>query len=250
MGKLYELLAVEEDRSGKCKKIIEETSSTFKNKASHFMEDIIIFKPTAEGEKEVVEGNIQMVTTVAAKMNYTSEVIAEYLDVFAQKEYTNAKAKANVELADGTLFLKDVPATALLGLERELNKMMEMYNLMPTLEPGVNWQSAPDRGTDIYKMVDNRFRTAKVIQPLVLYPHSDKHPAQVKEITKDIVTGVVEKTIHSSKLTPAQKSEILTRLDNLKIAVKKARMRANAEEVVSISLGKQIMDYINKGIKQ
>jgi len=247
MGKLHELLAVEEDRRGKATKIINESVSTFKNKQNHFIEQLVTFKPISETETNRVEGHLAMTTTVMDKLNYATKTLAKYYDVVLQKETTNTMAKSDVVLPDGTVFLTNVPATGLLALEKELAKAMEMYNALPTLEPGVPWEACPDKGDGVFFTKESKIRTKKITKPVVLYEATKEHPAQVKEAVEDVHTGNVETVIYSSKLTSKDKSELLDRLDNLKTSVKKARMRANAQKVESLNVGKKVFAYLNEG---
>lgn len=250
MSKLHELLAVEEDRRGKANKIALETQKVFKSHPNYFIEQIVTFKPHSEEEDELVEGHIAMTTTVKDRLDYTSKAISNYFDVFVQKENANTEAKADVVLFDGTTFMKDVPATALLALEKELGKLMTMYDAIPTLEATVKWADADDRGEGFKTTTTVRRRTKKITKPVVMYPHSEQHPAQVKEVSEDIETGLIEQLTTSSKLTSLEKSNIIGRLDNLKIAIKKARMRANTVKVPSINVGKKIFSYIHNGTIQ
>jgi len=247
MGKLHEVLAVEEDRKGQAKKILLEADKTFKNKQGHFEENIQVFKPLAEGAEDITEAHTPMVTTVEDKLEYVADVVAKYLDVAYQKENANTEAFADVVLDDGTVLLEKVPATALLGLERELKNIADVYSSIPTLEPGFLWSS--DETTGNYKTYSRRDRTKKEIQFKTIAQATKEHPAQVAQISQDVVTGVIEHTKLSSKFTSSHKSELLDRLDELKRAVKKARMRANSVEVQTVKVGKKLFNYINKGLK-
>lgn len=247
MGKMHELLAVEADRNGKATKIINESLSTFKNKQGHFVEQIVNFKPFAEGDEDRLEGHMAMTTTVMDKLKYASKTLASYYDVVFQKECTNTIAKSDVVLSDGTVFLTAVPATALLALEKELGRIMDVYNSLPTLEPGVPWKACPDKGEGVFTNVESKIRTKKITKPVVLYAATKEHPAQVREMNEDVPVGLVETSIFSSKLTSKDKSELLDRLDNLKTAFKKARMRANCQKVEAGNIGKKVFDYLNEG---
>jgi hypothetical protein len=44
--------------------------------------------------------------------------------------------------------------------------------------------------------------------------------------------------------SPARKAEVLNNLDVLRNAVKKARMRANNSDLVSIKIGQDLLDFI------
>ena len=87
MGKLHEILAIEEDRRGKAKKIVSETTKTFKDKQNHFVSTIHVYKPVGEEEKDQVVGQTERVTTVNDKLGYTTNALVEYIDAFLQRNY-------------------------------------------------------------------------------------------------------------------------------------------------------------------
>jgi len=247
LGKLHEILAVEEDKKGKAKKLVQEAIKTFKDKQGHFVAQTTIFKPFSEDEEERLEGEQAMAVTVRSKLKYVTKAISDYFDVAYQKGLTNTHAKSDIVLEDGTVLAKDIPATGLLFLEQELKELRSLYDSIPTLEPTVPWEKTDPESKDaIRHYTQSRIRTKKVTKPVVLYEATKEHPAQVKEVSEDIQTGTVETRLSSSKLSPAQKSDILARLDNVISAVKKARMRANCEEVKPAKVGKVLFDYINQ----
>jgi hypothetical protein len=122
----------------------------------------------------------------------------------------------------------------LLGLEEKLKRLREVFDKIPTLPPGIEWKPDPDRGDNVYKMSypEVTRRTRKVTKPVVLYEATDKHPAQVKEVSEDIPVGKFTKVAWSGMMSPAEKSRLLARVDRLSRAVKQARQRANTTEVV------------------
>jgi hypothetical protein len=50
-------------------------------------------------------------------------------------------------------------------------------------------------------------------------------------------------------ITPAQKAELLERIDNLQRAVKIARQKANEQEVQKTRVANKIFDYVNAPLK-
>jgi len=248
MSKLHEVLAVEEGLAGTAKKIIEETRVTFEKKPEHFQGAVKIYQPFAEGsvEDERPVERKELVTTVADRLAYTLASITPWLDAVLQKEATNQTACAAIEV-DGVIIAKDVPATFLLGLETKLKDLREVCDKIPTLQAGIAWELDPTQdGTGVYKTKHpiERLRTEKVTKPVVLYPHSDKHPAQVKEVSEDKNVGKWVDTHWSGMYSPAQKSALLGRIDTLLRAVKQARQRANCAEVLSVSIGDKLSQFI------
>lgn len=244
-GKLHELLAAEEDLKGMAKRITAETEVTFNKKQSHFVEQIVEFEPLEEGKQTMIEGHTPMIETVNGKLDYFANAMSQYLDAFYQKEDTNTIAKADIVLDDNSVLAKDVPATALLGLERELKKIHQVYSNIPTLEPTMVWEDDNNTGAGIRLASQAKVRTKKIVKPFVLAEATDRHPAQVEKVSEDVPVGTLKTIYRSSKLTPARKSELLGRVDALSRAVKKARMRANSVEHKTTTIGKSIFNYLN-----
>jgi len=67
------------------------------------------------------------------------EQFSEYLDVQATRDLGNTRARASV-VVDGVNILKDVPATLLLTLEKELDKIQTFFAELPELDPAEEWQ--------------------------------------------------------------------------------------------------------------
>jgi hypothetical protein len=187
-----------------------------------------------------------MVDRVREKIKYTTQSWTKYLDSVFQKESANQKAVADLALDDGTVIQKAVPATVLLGLESKLKEIRGMYESVPTLAPGENWEKDPKTGE--WKAVSERLRTIKEQTPVVMVQPTQFHPAQVQMVTKDVRTGRIVTTKQSSLFTPAEKSAVLGRVDDLIRAVKRARMRANNVEVDPGAIGDKLFNYIHKDI--
>jgi hypothetical protein len=168
------------------------------------------------------------------------------MDAFLQKERTNQNAKADIVIGD-VVVASDVPATALLGLEKRLKEIRQVYEAIPTLQQGIAWEECPELGEGIYKATrpEIRTKTEKQMIPVVLYEATKEHPANVKEVVKDIVVGHFTEEKRSGMVTSAQKSMWLARIDELIQAVKRARKRANNEEVFKVEIGQKLMSFIH-----
>ena len=248
-AKLHELLAVEPDLEGAYQKIIKETIYTFDKRIAHFVSQtrsLEIFE-SQEGDPEPPIEHKAMDTTVADKLAYQKGHIIRYIDAVYQKEATNQIAKADI-IINGAVIAKDVAVTALLGLERFIGRIRDTYNSIPTLPPGIEWDLSPDDGPNIYKRrhPKKEYKTEKRIVPQILYKHTPEHPAQVREISETVNVGMYTRHELCSLMTPAQKSELLARIDELLRGVKQARQRANRQEIVKVNIGKVLFDYIHK----
>jgi hypothetical protein len=116
---------------------------------------------------------------------------------------------------------------------------------IPTLDPAKGFTEDKDRGNGVYVAREVRKRrTQKEQIPLVLYPHSDKHPAQTQLITKDVEVGTIVEQEWSGLVTPAVKSRMLERVEELRRAVKQARARANDVQVEEVNVGAAMLGYV------
>ena len=247
-GKLHELLAVEPDLEGAYQKIIKETIHTFTKRTDHFngfTRILEIFAHT-EGDPEPPAERKAMDTTVHDKLMYQKDHIIRYMDAVLQKEATNQTAKADLEI-DGLMIAKDIPVTFLLALERFLSRIRETYSAIPTLPPGIDYDTASDEGENIYKRrhPKKEYKTEKRIVPQILYEATKNHPAQVDKINETFNVGMYTRQETCSMMTPAEKSVLLGRIDKALRAIKIARQKANRAEVINREMGSIIFDYIH-----
>jgi hypothetical protein len=251
MAKLHELLAVEADTEGYYKKALVEVAALFKNKPTHFtghhktlklLEDVSNAEELQTAEEEFVK----ITTTVPSELEYFEDVVSKYLDVVYQKDLSNQKACADIVLADGTTLASNVPATTLLGLESKLRAVRYVFEEIPTLQPGIDWKLDESQGQYIYldQHPQTTTKTKKSFDFKILTQATDKHPAQVEKWNVDVPVGVFTRIKWSSALSVADKSKLLGKLDNVIQAVKKARQRANEQEVPQGKIAKKLFDYI------
>jgi len=246
MGKMHELLAVEADREAIYKKFVDEAINTFSKKVDHFMGQVRLLDMFDDSQKNLnTTDRKELVTTVDEKLSYVEDAAIKYFDVVLQKEKTNQAAVADLEV-DGQVLATGLPATFLLGLETKLKFIRGMYEAIPTLDPGIEWDPDTSEKSGVYKTVhpDEKFKTAKTFQFRILVPPTDKHPAQVEKWEEQIPVGKYTTTAWSGKLSPGKKAYILGRIDKLIQAAKQARMRANNIDVVSMIIGEKIFDFI------
>lgn len=245
MAKLHELLAVEGDLEGTNKAILAETIHSFAKKPGLFFGYMKRLEMFDEGAPEPPAEIQEMTSTVMEKMRYAAGHIIRYLDAILQKEATNQLAQADL-VVDGEVIAKDLPATFLLGLEARLKKVREVVAAMPTLPVGKKWEIDPTRGEDVYRCVtpDEKFKTAKTFRHKVLYEATEHHPAQIEkwEETENVGKYIVD--TWSGMITSAQKSTLLGRLDKLIQGAKKARQRANTQEVIKLKIGDELFKYL------
>lgn len=200
------------------------------------------YKPVDEdGEKYPDESQkVQMNTTDL--LQRAKEAKVELFDTVAQKDYANMSATADV-VVDGKVLVKQAPVPYLLFLEKQLTDIRTFVGALPVLDPNEDW--ALDAGNGIYKSkAVTTHRTKKVTKPLVLFPATDKHPAQTQVITEDVVVGFWEQVKMSGAMEERAQKALLKKVESLLDAVKQAREEANNSDAPKVDVGGELLGYI------
>lgn len=250
MTKLHELLAVEGDLRTQAESCRGDLKNTFEKKSHHFTKKVVTFKSNAEGMPDKVESQLELQTTVHKELAWIGEKLAKAIDVGHQIDTANTQATADVTLDDGTILLKSVPATSLLRLEHRVGEIRDLIHAIPTLDPAKGFQLAPTEGSGVFQARDEeKPRTEKKFDFVVMVPATKEHPAQVKELMRDVPTGRVLTQEWSTLITVADKGDMLDRVELLLRAIKKARAVANALEVdvKGNKIGDVVLDYVFHG---
>lgn len=244
--KLHHVLAVE---SGIKHKSADKLTVIYKSfqKPDLFNGHIKTFSPRFDPDSQNYENlpddrkNVQQ--NVGDCVRTIREQHTELFDLAYKRDVANCIAKADIAV-DGNIILKDAPVTYLLWLGHQLDDLHAEVKKIPTLDPADKWKHDKEQNlfaTDATEQV----RTKKVQVPLVLAPATDKHPAQVKEVTEDVRTGNWKTIKYSSAMPADERDAILTRVEKLQNAVKQARETANSVEVPETgSVGKLIYDFV------
>lgn len=248
--KLHEHLAIESDLKNKSNAITEETVVTFNKKADHFLGVLRTLKMVSvDREHEEAAGEVRkdLVTTVDDKLKYTWESIAPYFDGLLTKEKANQSAMADL-VVNGEVIAKDIPATFLLGMEERLKAVRALYDAVPTQQPGISWVPDPTKGPGVFRAEhpERVQKTEKDFQFRELSKATDKFPAQIEKWEASKVVGTYTTEKWTSMWTPAEKSLRLGRVDELLKAVKQARQRANAIDVVELEIGEKFRQFIHR----
>jgi hypothetical protein len=254
MTKLHELLAAEGNLETQAIQTRTDLANTFEKKRHLFEEKRTTFQSNEEGKPATTEAQSDIQSTVRRELAWIVPHLAKAMDAGLQVADANTKARADVVLDDdaGTVLLKDIPATALLELEKRLTDwVLHLSKAIPTLDPAKGFQDDPQRGGGIYKAREvNKARTKKDVRVVVLHEPTKEHPAQTQLVPVDLVVGTISEQEWSGLITPAEKSEILDRAEQTIRAVRKARSRANDQEVeTNLKMGKALLGFVFDGKK-
>lgn len=246
-AKLHELLAVETSLRTQAEATTADLKNTFEKKGNHFVERVVTYRSKKEGEPDKQDHQLKLQTSVAQELEWIQGKIAAAIDAAHQIDVANTSAKADVTLDSGVVIAANVPATSLLQLEKRMREVQMLVAAIPTLDPSKGYTEDISRGKGIYiARPDERPKTEKVFDFKVMVPATDKHPAQVKELMLDQLVGTTTTQEWSSLLTVSQKGEMLDRVEELTRAVKKARSRANQQELVPSEnkIGDTLLNYV------
>jgi hypothetical protein len=166
----------------------------------------------------------------------------DLFDIVATQDRANCFARADVTV-DGEVLIKDVPATTLLFLEKQMADVKTFIEHLPTLDPTEDWDYNKEQGLWASKPQQTS-RSKKVPRAFVKAPATDKHPAQVDVFTEDVQVGTWTKISYSGAIPSSQKSAMLTRVAKLLDAVKSAREQANLVDATDVLIGESLLDYV------
>lgn len=179
----------------------------------------------------------------------TSDLIAQFVEVnrelfdeCASQDWTNAGAKADLEV-DGMVLLSDVPVTYLLFLEKQVEDLKTFVTALPTQDITEEWSY--DSARDCYASAPKlTTKTKKITKPVVLYEATAQHPAQVKESSEDVVEGTWTAIKFTAALPPSEIRQILLRVQKLEKAIIKAREAANQTDAQKKEVADAILNFV------
>lgn len=164
------------------------------------------------------------------------------LDLAAAKDEANTAARGDV-IVDGQVILTQVPVSHLLFLEHQLQETRTFVNALVVHDPAKRWTLNAQIGIWQAAAV-NTTRNEQREVPVVLYPATDKHPAQVKTAIEVKPVGTWTNVDLSGAIFESRKRELLTRVDTLLDAVKTARERANQTPAPDVHVGEAIFSFL------
>lgn len=235
MGKLHEVLAVEQDLKGQAQRAMSQVKGTF-GSPERFLGQVRVYEALEEGGDQFPREEKELATTVDEQLGVLRDVFGRYLDATIQKEVTNQITHADVVIG-GTILFPDLPATALLNLEARLAEIRDVFRAIPTNDPTEKWYW--DEDGECWKSATKiQYRTAKRMGSYVAYEATPEHPAQVEVYNEDVRVGTWATTVKSGMIHSSQKRLYLERIEALMLAVKQARQRANDVEVEPVHMDK------------
>ena len=168
--------------------------------------------------------------------------IERMFDLVATKDFANTEAKADI-VVDNQVLVTGVPATYLLWLEKELTDLHTFITKLPVLDPSQVWEYDAQRSVYATQPVETH-RTTKIPTVLLKAEATDKHPAQTEVYNRDVTVGFWSTTRLSGALPSDVVRALEDRVDDVRMAVREARTRANEIEVTQQHIAGNLLDYI------
>lgn len=241
MSKLNQVIAIEKTVKNRVIADVDAVDKAFQ-KPALFEGFVKTYKKKKEDEEDVPGQKAVVQWKAGDALKAVQERLTILFDVTAQKDFANCTAKADV-VVDGKVVLEKVPATYLLFVEKQLTDLHTLIARIPVLDSAENWTL--DTAAGFFKTeASQTSRTKKVQKALVMYPATDKHPAQTQLITEDETVGTWELTKHSGAVPADSRQTLLFRIEKLQAAVKYARENANMTEAPEVEVGKKLFDWI------
>lgn len=246
LKKLFEYIVSRDQLKGQLRALATELRGTFEKKRHLFEERRKTFTANTEGAQPVVEEQQDIQSTVMDELKWFGGHWIKTVDSIRQVEEGNITARADILLDDGMALVTGLPATALLDLSNRTDELLELLKSVPTLDPAKAFAADEARGNGIFKARDvTKARTKKIEDIVVVVQPTKEHPAQIAKLTKDVETGTILEQEWSGMITPAMKADMLSRVEEVRRAVKSALQRANAVELPTEPVvGAKLYSYV------
>lgn len=239
--KLNQVIAIEKGIKSKAN---AEKSELYKaaQKPSLFNGFSKKYKPRDESGETHPPESMRVQYKAHEVLETVGKCLTSLFDVEATKDYANCHALADV-VVDGHVIVEKAPVTFLLNLEKELTDLYTFISTLPILDPAEEWKL--DDNSRMYKAEPSQTsKTKKVQKAIVLYPHSEQHPAQTQLITDDETVGHWEQQKMSGAIPEPKRRELLTKVEKLQSAAKSAREQANMVEAEQKRVGEKIVGWL------
>ncbi len=242
MGQLHELLAVEGDLKVTANRAVVALKALFTEGSGRFVGTTKQYTPLEEGGEDFPAELVPLATDVHLELTGFAKFFGDWVDAVYQKEEANQRATADLTIGDKDF--KGVPATALLNLEGKLAEIRSVLLDIPTNDPLRVWEW--DKNENYYRASpDVRHKSQKVTEFPVVHKATDRHPAQIEKVTVDKRVGSWETVVSSGMLSKTDKQDIVNRVNEVLLAVRQARQRANRVEVdPDKTIAEHIFNYI------
>lgn len=249
MSKLHQIISVIKTRKADAEKALTQAYHKFQADNNILIGISKTYVPITEStESEYMPNEKKPVrTTVKEILRDVREICVAAHDLVYLQDSANCEAKANVDCSmhNRTLALKDIPATHLLYMEKQIQSYITVIEKMPVVDSSEKYVF--DSQTNLYATEPIfSVRTKKIKKGLILAPATEKHPAQSQMIEEDVQTHKISTVKYSGAVTEETRQDMLARAKHLLAQVQSARAVANEVEVSNNTknIGGSVFDFI------
>lgn len=241
MAKLNQMIAVRKGLVSRTNRAVTEIYKQFQKPALYA--GISRTYQPRDDEGEGLPGEASRVQReVEADLQETAALVGKLIDAEFTIDVANTNAGADV-VVDGVTFVAGAPVPFLLFLGKQLEDLRTQISKAPTLDPDKVWRPDPNVGGARTEPILTT-RTAKKPQRFVKAEATDKHPAQVDVFMQDVIVGDWTTTVYSGAISRARRDQILTRINTLDDAVKRAVEEANGIDVPQEEVSSEIFEFL------
>lgn len=246
MAKLHQALAPPDEKKKQVANGLADMLRVFSKAGDYFSGSVKVTTAHDEARAKEMNGTEHkaMATTVPAKLKHTAGMITSLIDLQATIDKANQSAVADL-IVDDQVLLTGVTSVTLLAIEREFKKFLEIVKQAPTNTIGIEWAPAPELGDHVWKSKYDQVakKQEQTIVGIILAPATDKHPAQIDKLPRQVPVADYTTTLFSGALTSAEKADICERLQKIIDAAKEAVTRANDVDAVAQHLGDKLFKF-------
>lgn len=243
---LNELLSTEEIHEKNFFDSFKKAWEALKNKNKFFgwIKKLEMIQESPENkilEKENFESkDVELTVKDVIKDLFTSWFHFE--DVQFQKNSMIQKASADLFIGDK--IIKKMPLTELIALEKRLIEIRKVVEQAPILDASYEWTKSIARN-DVWIISQPKIttKTERIQYPFVLYEATENHPAQIDVIGKDEIVGSYTTVSFSGTITGIQKKDLIKKIDDLIIEVKKSKIKATETSISDVQISVLLNDY-------
>jgi hypothetical protein len=241
--RLHQIIAVE--------KTVKKTEETAFTQAHHMIQKGDVFsgltktyQPKDDEGQRLPPESRKVLAFAPLVISEVQSALEKLFDHTATKDHANRFAVADIKVGENTL-AKEVPVSTLLWIEKKLVDIRTFVSKLPVLDPMDDWSW--DQANQLYRATP--YETVRQVKKVdfVVPPGGEatkEHKAQIVQATSDVIEGTWTTTKLSGALAAVDKQRILHRVDELTMAVKRARETANAYEVTDVAIGNTLLNFV------
>jgi hypothetical protein len=238
---LHQLLTLVTGIKNRNYKEVTEISRLFQ-KPDLFSGHSRVYTPKNTGDETFPDDSKNPQFNVRDLLERVRKLETEIWDSRAARDYANMEATADVVIND-VVVIKDAPVTWLLDMEKQMNDLRKVIELIPVLDSAQVWTE--DTNSGIWRSEVTRTHKTKKVDKVVVLLEQTQHQQGKAEIRpEDVTIGYWNQTNFSGALPSTVKKRMLERVNALADAFKLARGQANKVEVKLQDVGKALFDYI------